>query len=107
MFWTFGGLYLLLLQSLACGTFAWARWRDPGFADGSGFWISAGLTIVLGLCGLGFEIVCLFWDQGSGRRWWTSTLRAMLFLALGAVAVVGLGPFGQAAIMRLTMQGSL
>jgi hypothetical protein len=107
MFWTFGGLYLVGLQGLACGTFAWARWRDPGLADGSGFWIAGGLTLLLGLCGIGFETVGLFWDQGSGRRWWTSVLRTLLFIGIGAVAVVGIGPFGQAALMRLTMNGQL
>lgn len=107
MFWTFGGIYLLGLQALACGTFAWARWQDPGFAQGSGFWIAGGLTVVLGLCGLAFETVCLFWDQGSGRKWWGPVLRATLFAGIAAVAIWGLGPFGQAAVMRLTMQGRL
>lgn len=107
MFWTFGGLYLVGLQMLACGTFAWARWRDPGLADGSGFWIAGGLTLLLGLCGIGFETVCLFWEQSAGRKWWASVLRSFLFIGIAAVAVVGLGPFGQAAIMRLTMNGQL
>ncbi len=107
MFWTFGGLYLLLLQLVACTTFAWARWQDPGFGDGSGFWIAGGLTLLLGLLGLAFETICLFWDQGSGRRWWTSLLRAICFLGTGSIAVIGLGPFGLAAIMRLAMQGQL
>jgi hypothetical protein len=62
---------------------------------------------VLGLCGLAFETVCLFWDQGSGRKWWGPVLRATLFAGIAAVAIWGLGPFGQAAVMRLTMQGRL
>lgn len=107
MFWTLGGLYLMGLQALACGTFAWARWRDPGLAEGSGFWIAGGLTLVLGLSGLAFETVCLFWDDGPGRKPWASLVRVVLFVAIGAVAVVGLGPFGQAAIMRLAMNGQL
>lgn len=95
------------LQTLACATFAWARWRDPGFAEGSGFWIAGGLTVVLGLSGLAFETVCMFWDNGSGRKIWASLGRAIMFVAIGAVAIVGLGPFGQAAIMRLAMNGQL
>ena len=107
MFWTLGGLYLLGLQAFACATFAWARWSDPGLAYGSGFWIAGGLTVFLGLSGIGFETVCLFWDHGSGRKWWSPVLRSVFFLGIAAVAILGLAPFGQAAIMRLTMNGQL
>lgn len=107
MFWTFGGLYILGLQAVACGTFAWARWHDPGFANGSGFWIAGGLTLLLGLTGIAFETVCLFWEHGSVRRWWSPLLRMILLAGVGTIAVIGLGPFGQAAIMKLAMHGRL
>lgn len=107
MFWTIGGLYILGMQALACGTFAWARWRDPGFADGSGFWIAGGITLLLGLTGMAFETVCLFWEHGSVRKWWAPLVRIALFVAVGSVAAMGLGPFGQAALMRLAMSGQL
>lgn len=61
----------------------------------------------MGLTGLAFETVCLFWEQGSVRRWWAPLLRMILFIAIASVAVMGLGPFGQAAIMRLAMHGQL
>ncbi len=107
MFWNLGGLYILGLQALACGTFVWARWRDPGLAEGSGFWIAGGLTLILCLTGIAFETVCLFWENGSARRWWAPLLRMTIFVGLAAVAVYGLGPFGQAALMRLAMNGQL
>jgi hypothetical protein len=105
MFWTLGGWYLICLESLACATFAWARWFDPDLGSGSGFWIAGIGTILLGIFALTFHIVGLFWspDRHPVRQ----ILHALIGVAVAAVAVYGLGPFGQAAFLRLAVTGSL
>jgi hypothetical protein len=105
MFWMFGGLYLAGLEALFCATFAWARWHDPGLASGSGFWIAGIATLALGICGLAFEVVGFFWSPE--RKFSRHFFHAMLCVGLAAVVVRGIGPFGQAALMRLAMTGSL
>lgn len=105
MFWTLGGTYLMGLQVLAFGTFAWSRWMDPSFAHGSGFWVAGLGTMFLGLLSLGFETVGLFWSHDRSVA--SLILRGLASGALIGLAAWGLGPFGQAALMRLTMTGSL
>lgn len=108
MFWSLGGLYLLGLQTLACASFAWGRWIDPSLAWGSGFWIAGGATLFLGLCGLAFETVNLFWSgPGSGSAWWTAVLRGIAYVGVAAAAGWGLWPFAEAAGIRLVLTGSL
>ena len=105
MFWKAGGLYLVLLEAAACATFAWTRWWDPDLASGSGFWISGVGTIFLGLSMLAFETVAIFWSSDSApvRRF----LHILIGVGLGATAVYGLGPFGEAAFLRLATTGNL
>lgn len=105
MFWTFGGSYLIGIQALTVATFAWARWMDPAFAQGSGFWIAGLGTLVIGLLILCFETVGLFWSPDRSPL--LQILRALGAMGFMALAVWGLGPFGQAAIMRLAMTGNL
>lgn len=105
MFWTFGGSYLLGIQAAMAATFAWARWMDPAFAQGSGFWIAGLGTLVVGLVVVCFETVGLFWS--SDRSPVAQILRSLGAVGLIGLSVWGLGPFGQAAIMRLAMTGNL
>jgi hypothetical protein len=105
MFWTFGGLYLIGLQVFFCATFAWARWWNPELGYGSGFWIAGIGTIVLGIFALAFETVGLFWSPD--RRPVRQILHAFLSLCVASVAVYGLGPFGEAAFLRLATTGNL
>ncbi|HNY30720.1 MAG TPA: hypothetical protein PKO15_07525 [Fibrobacteria bacterium] len=105
MFWTFGGTYLLGIQLITAATFAWARWMDPSFGQGSGFWIAGLGTLVLGLLVLCFETVGLVWSPD--RKPVQQVLRTLAALGLMVVSAWGLAPFGQAAIMRLAMTGGL
>ena len=105
MFWIFGGLYLIGLQSLFCATFAWARWCNPELGYGSGFWIAGIGTIVLGTFALSFETVGLFWSPE--RRPLRQIVHVLLSLSVAAVAVYGLSPFGEAAFLRLALTGNL
>jgi hypothetical protein len=105
MFWKAGGIYLVALQAAACATFGWARWFKPDLGDGSGFWIAGAGTIFLGLCVLAFETVGLFWsgEPAPLRR----VGHVVLGIAFAATAAWGLGPFGQAAFLRLATTGNL
>jgi hypothetical protein len=105
MFWTFGGWYLVGLESVACATFAWARWFDPDLGAGSGFWIAGIGTVLLGIFALAFHVVGIFWSQDCHPV--RQILHVLLGVAVAAVAVYGLGPFGQAAFLRLATTGSL
>lgn len=105
MFWIFGGLYLIGLQAAFCATFAWARWWNPDLGHGSGFWIAGIGTIVLGIFALAFETVGLSWSPD--RRPVRQIVHIFLSLCVAAVAVYGLGPFGEAAFLRLATTGNL
>lgn len=98
MAWSLGGMYLLLLESAFALGFAWSYHFQPGFAQGSGFWIFSILTSVVLLVALGFEILGFFGTPSKeSPRWWHTFLRTLAYCGVAAYPFWRMWPFALAA----------